>query len=35
MRRTGRGSYHVCRLLLGGVFLWAGAVKAMDVPAFP
>ena len=34
MRRSGRGSYHLCRLLLGGVFLWAGAVKALDVPAF-
>ena len=34
MRRSGRGSYHLCRLLLGGVFLWAGAVKAFDVPAF-
>lgn len=34
MRRSGRISYHVCRLLLGGVFLWAGAVKALDVPAF-
>lgn len=34
MKRTGRISYHLCRLLLGGVFLWAGAVKALDVPAF-
>lgn len=34
MRRSGRVSYHLCRLLLGGVFLWAGAVKALDVPAF-
>lgn len=34
MKRSGRISYHVCRLLLGGVFLWAGAVKALDIPAF-
>lgn len=34
MKRSGRISYHVCRLLLGGIFLWAGAVKALDVPAF-
>lgn len=34
MKRSGRISYHLCRLLLGGVFLWAGAVKALDVPAF-
>ncbi|NJC89377.1 MAG: DoxX family protein [Desulfuromonas sp.] len=34
MKRTGRISYHLCRLLLGGVFVWAGAVKAFDVPAF-
>jgi uncharacterized membrane protein YphA (DoxX/SURF4 family) len=34
MKRTGRISYHFCRLLLGGVFVWAGAVKAFDVPAF-
>lgn len=34
MKRTGRISYHLCRLLLGGVFLWAGAVKAFDVTAF-
>lgn len=34
MKRSGRVSYHLCRLLLGGVFLWAGAVKALDVPAF-
>jgi uncharacterized membrane protein YphA (DoxX/SURF4 family) len=27
-------SYHLCRLLLGGVFVWAGAVKAFDVAAF-
>jgi uncharacterized membrane protein YphA (DoxX/SURF4 family) len=26
--------YHGCRLLLGGLFLYAGAVKAADVPAF-
>lgn len=34
MKRTGRISYHFCRLLLGGVFVWAGAVKALDVAAF-
>jgi uncharacterized membrane protein YphA (DoxX/SURF4 family) len=34
VKRTGRISYHLCRLLLGGVFVWAGAVKALDVPAF-
>lgn len=34
MKRSGRLSYHFCRLLLGAVFLWAGAVKALDVPAF-
>ncbi|MCM2265402.1 MAG: DoxX family protein [Desulfuromonadales bacterium] len=34
MKRTGRISYHLCRLLLGGVFVWAGAIKALDVPVF-
>ena len=34
MKRSGRLTYHLCRLLLGGVFIWAGAVKALDVPAF-
>ena len=34
MSRSGRISYHLCRLLLGGVFAWAGAVKALDVTAF-
>lgn len=34
MKRSGRISYHLCRLLLGGVFTWAGMVKALDVPAF-
>jgi uncharacterized membrane protein YphA (DoxX/SURF4 family) len=34
VKRSGRLSYHLCRLLLGGIFLWAGAVKALDVPAF-
>lgn len=34
MKRTGWFSYHLCRLLLGAVFVWAGAVKALDVPAF-
>ncbi len=34
MKRSGRISYHLCRLLLGSLFIWAGAVKALDVPAF-
>jgi len=34
MKRSGRISYHLCRLLLGGVFVWAGTVKALDVAAF-
>ena len=34
MKRSGRISYHVCRLLLGGAFAWAGAIKALDVTAF-
>jgi uncharacterized membrane protein YphA (DoxX/SURF4 family) len=34
VKRSGRISYHLCRLLLGGLFIWAGAVKALDVPAF-
>lgn len=34
MKRSGRISYHCCRLLLGGVFVWAGAVKALDVAVF-
>ena len=34
MKRSGRISYHLCRLLLGLVFVWAGTVKALDVPAF-
>jgi uncharacterized membrane protein YphA (DoxX/SURF4 family) len=34
VKRSGRLTYHLCRLLLGGVFVWAGAVKALDVPEF-
>ena len=34
MKHSGQVSYHLCRLLLGAVFVWAGAVKALDVPAF-
>ena len=34
MKHSGQVSYHLCRLLLGAVFGWAGAVKALDVPAF-
>lgn len=26
--------YHACRLLLGGIFLYAGVLKAQDVTAF-
>lgn len=26
--------YHGCRLALGGIFLYAGGVKSLDVPAF-
>jgi uncharacterized membrane protein YphA (DoxX/SURF4 family) len=34
VKRSGRLTYHLCRLLLGGVFVWAAAVKVVDVPAF-
>ena len=34
MKHSGQVSYHLCRLLLGAVFVWAGAVKALGVPAF-
>lgn len=34
MNRFGRTAYHLCRLLLGGVFAYAGFVKAGDVTAF-
>lgn len=34
MSRWQRYFYHGCRLILGGVFLYAGALKAADVAAF-
>ncbi|MEJ2200645.1 MAG: MauE/DoxX family redox-associated membrane protein [Desulfuromonadaceae bacterium] len=34
MSRSGLYLYHFCRLLLGGLFLYAGVVKANDVSAF-
>jgi len=34
MSRAQRLVYHVCRLLLGGAFLYAGILKARDVHAF-
>lgn len=34
VKRAARFLYHGCRLLLGGLFLYAGALKALDVTAF-
>ncbi len=34
MSRPGYLLYHACRLLLGGLFLYAGVIKAADVTAF-
>lgn len=34
MSRGGRYLYHLSRLLLGGLFLYAGAIKASDIKAF-
>ena len=34
MSRSGFYLYHICRLVLGGLFLYAGAVKANYVVAF-
>jgi putative oxidoreductase len=34
MNRAARWTYHVSRLLLGGLFLYAGLVKTLDVAAF-
>lgn len=34
MRRSGRVSYHFCRLLLGAFFVYAGVLKISDAPAF-
>ncbi len=34
MSRWMRILYHLCRLSLGGLFVWAGLVKSADVTAF-
>ncbi|WP_432822585.1 MauE/DoxX family redox-associated membrane protein [Trichloromonas sp.] len=34
MSRAGYYLYHICRLVLGGLFLYAGAVKANNVVVF-
>lgn len=34
MSRSRRIAYHLCRLLLGGLFLYAGVLKALDPAAF-
>jgi len=34
MKRGTRFAYHLCRLLLGGVFFYAGVVKVADPAAF-
>jgi uncharacterized membrane protein YphA (DoxX/SURF4 family) len=34
VNRAARLAFHLCRLLLGGLFLYAGAVKALDTAAF-
>lgn len=34
MSRAGTLVYHLCRLLLGAIFLWAGVLKAADATAF-
>lgn len=34
MSRAGFYFYHICRLVLGGLFLYAGAVKANNVVVF-
>jgi len=34
MKPRGYTSYHLCRLLLGAVFVYAGILKALDIPAF-
>jgi len=34
MERLLRMTYHLCRLLLGGIFLYAGLTKSMDVTRF-
>ena len=34
MKRSGRLSYHLCRILLGAFFIYAGGLKIVDAPAF-
>ena len=34
MKRSGRLSYHICRIILGAFFIYAGALKISDAPAF-
>jgi len=34
LSRLPRGAYHLCRLILGGLFLYAGLAKAGNVTAF-
>ena len=34
MKRAAAVTYHLCRLVLGGIFLYAGAIKSQDVTAF-
>jgi len=34
MKRSGRLSYHLCRILLGLFFVYAGALKISDAQAF-
>ncbi|NIQ96509.1 MAG: DoxX family membrane protein [Desulfuromonadales bacterium] len=34
MKRSGRRSYHFCRIILGAFFVYAGALKIFDAPAF-
>lgn len=34
MKRDGRFSYQICRIILGAFFTYAGALKISDAPAF-
>lgn len=34
MKRNGRLSYHLCRIILGAFFIYAGGLKISDAPAF-
>ena len=34
MKRSGRLSYHLCRIILGAFFIYAGALKISDAPVF-